>query len=342
MAGIALKNNQGGLTFVELLIAMLAMTIIMGGLTAVFMSQSRMSVSEEELIDLQMNLRVATDRLTRAISHAGFGCYEAFSQGKNLEGITSFVSSVTNGDSDGVNINPDSATITYGFALRPHSDENVPEGEPEEITVTSFSSESKIEINFKATPAPSSSGHKSYIAFFPSLSGNYFYEIDAYDDTARTIEFEERVEDEVFIGSRLYLVVPHEIYIDSDNRLNIGNKAYASSVYWIVAEKIHDLQFQYFVNGKWWNDLDSNNLAPQDTRKIRFWLLGKSDNPVRESSSQVYEVIDILDNIGDTDQCVEEYTEDGINYCVVYRTGPFNDNYLRMLSRSEVVLRNVY
>lgn len=333
MAGKTLRTRESGLTLVELLISMAAMLIIIGALTTSFISQNKLSVSEEELIDLQMNLRVATDRLTQILAHAGFGCFDSFSD-NTLTGndpnagsitISSFISNIDNYTSDGTTISNDSLIITYAFKSL---------GEIAQVL-----DEDKIELDKDPSPAITlDNNFKKYLSFFPNIEGNKFFQVSAIE--GREISFVNPVE--VSEGFGVFMVSPARIYLEDSNiRVQIFAYQDASlpSQHWTIAEDIEDLQLQYSLDGQtWWDDINSSDL--QDVRKIRFWLLGKSPKALKDSSSQEIEITDLSENIGDTSQCVEEFEEDGVDYCVVYRVGPFTDGHARMLSRSEVTLRN--
>lgn len=332
--------NQG-FTLNELLISMLAMMIIIGALVLVFTSQSKMSVSEEEILSLQMNLRVATERLSNAFSHAGFGCYDSFQDGNTISGIdpegnsthvSSFIYDIENKES----LLRDSVIVTYGFKKIG--------------TIASFNMSNRT-ITLENIPklSPSTDNKfKNYITFFPLMDGNVFYNVTNVNGSTLTFTVFPPVEQgyDVFMVSPVRLKIADISTTDrfgnaiSKPVLYLQNFAYHSSDNWTVAENIEDMQFQYSIDGNQWFDEFSTDL--QNIRKVRFWLLGRAENPTG-INSQVLEVTDISTNIGDPNvMCIEEFSEDGENYCVMYRVGPFNDGYTRMLSRGEVVLRNAF
>lgn len=348
-----MNSHNHAFTLIELLLAMVAMMIIIGALILVFLYQSKMSVSEEEMLNLQMNLRVATERLFHAISHAGFGCYDSFDDGFSMTGnetgsgavtINTFISNVVNGESTSATLDPDSLVVVYGF---------------KKIGTVDMITDNVVQLKSGSShPAPSPTpdqnpnNFKRFFYFFPNREGNIFYVLDPNTnvaDSGRKLTFSRSVD--APNESSVYMVSPIRIQIvdtPKTNRLGqtidiptlyLKNFAYTSAQYWIVAENIEDLQVQYSTDGEKWLD-DPANL--QDIRKIRFWVLGRSENQTGVKS-QVFEVTDLSENIGEpSDMCIEQYTENGELHCVMYRVGPFNDGYTRMLSRGEVVLRNAF
>lgn len=319
-----------GLTLVEMLITMVGMVVIIGGLTMVFMSQSRMSVSEEELVDLQMNLRVATDRLSTLLSHAGFGSNDSFLQGKNLEGFSRPVSDIANNNSASDDTNPDSVIIISAFPLR---DSKSPPGP---VTIESIAG-STVSLSDKPSLAIGTAAFRNHLTFFPNFEGNSFFTIEGYDGNSE-VGLDVDVEGITVEGASVFLVVPVEIQL-VEYKLRFRNYAYTSSLHWEIAQNIEDMHFQYSLDGKtWWDQVDLSNL--HQIQKIRFWLLGRSSKPVRDASSRQYELADLKENMGDPSKCVELVSKEEGEQCIFYRVGPFNDGHLRMLSRGEVVLRN--
>ena len=324
-----------GMTLVELLIAMISLIIVIGGLVTVFITQSKMSVSEEELLHLQMNLRTASDRISYALSHAGFGCYDSFDDGFTMSGndpnggtitISSFVSNISNNNSNSTSTNSDSVVITYGF-------NNI-------ATVTSMDNDNNV-VEFSNTGPSITTGNdfKRYLSFFPNFSGNEFRTVTSISGDSYALNSSPST----INAADVFMVSPVRIFLSND-MLYLQFFAYQSVAvereqYWIVAENIEDLQFQYSIDGKkWFDSVGSSDL--QSIRKVRFWMLGRSQNQTGVES-QVFEISDHNDYIGSTNStCIQAYS-DSIN-CVMYRVGPFNDGYTRMLSRGEVVLRNVY
>ncbi len=67
----ALRNSRG-FTLLELLITAALMGIVITAITSLFLEMQRNSRVQEELVEVQQNLRVAMDQLTRDITMAGY------------------------------------------------------------------------------------------------------------------------------------------------------------------------------------------------------------------------------------------------------------------------------
>jgi prepilin-type N-terminal cleavage/methylation domain-containing protein len=68
-----LLRNDRGVTLIELLIALAMSSILMAGLYRVFISQQKTHTVQEEVVDMQQNVRTAIYRMISEIRMAGFG-----------------------------------------------------------------------------------------------------------------------------------------------------------------------------------------------------------------------------------------------------------------------------
>jgi len=66
------EMNERGFTLVELMIAMLIMMLVMSAIYSTFQSQTRSWVAQQEIANMQQNLRAAMYYLERSIRMAGY------------------------------------------------------------------------------------------------------------------------------------------------------------------------------------------------------------------------------------------------------------------------------
>jgi type IV pilus assembly protein PilW len=76
------KSNKKGFTLVELLVAMAISGIVAGAIFTAFQSQQKSYLIQEQVVEMQQNLRAATDFMVKDIRMAGY------SQGASGFGIT--------------------------------------------------------------------------------------------------------------------------------------------------------------------------------------------------------------------------------------------------------------
>lgn len=67
----AVASNKG-FTLIELLIAMLVGSMVMAAVMVSFQSQHKVYLAQDEVVEMQQNVRVAMDMITREIRMAGF------------------------------------------------------------------------------------------------------------------------------------------------------------------------------------------------------------------------------------------------------------------------------
>ena len=71
-------KNTKGVTLIELLIALVISAVLTAGIYRVFIHQQKSYTTQEQVADMQQNVRVAINRMMREVRMAGFG---------NLQGV---------------------------------------------------------------------------------------------------------------------------------------------------------------------------------------------------------------------------------------------------------------
>jgi len=97
----ALKNRKG-ITLIELLIALVISALLVAALYRTFVGQQKTYIVQEQVVDMQQNVRVAINRMMSEIRMAGFGNADL------AAGINGFTNVIT----------PNADTITIVGALR--------------------------------------------------------------------------------------------------------------------------------------------------------------------------------------------------------------------------------
>ena len=65
--------NRRGLTLIELLVALTITGLLVGGIYRTFVSQQHTYTVQEQIVDMQQNVRLAINRMTRELRMAGYG-----------------------------------------------------------------------------------------------------------------------------------------------------------------------------------------------------------------------------------------------------------------------------
>jgi type IV pilus assembly protein PilW len=94
-----------GVTLIELLIALVMSSLLIAGLYRVFIGQQKIYTVQEQVVDVQQNVRVAINRMMSEIRMAGFG---------DIENVLDLVGGV-NGFNQVITPAPNKITIVGGF-----------------------------------------------------------------------------------------------------------------------------------------------------------------------------------------------------------------------------------
>jgi prepilin-type N-terminal cleavage/methylation domain-containing protein len=81
-------RGSKGLSLVELLVALVVSSILMAAVYRTFISQQKTYVVQEQVVDMQQNVRVAIGRMMREIRMAGFGPASAILPGATFDAKT--------------------------------------------------------------------------------------------------------------------------------------------------------------------------------------------------------------------------------------------------------------
>ena len=121
------KTSAAGFTLIEMMISMALLGTIMIGVYNLYLSQQSQNLIQEDVVELQQNLRVAMDTITRDMRMAGF-----------LIGDSDPVQNAGNNDPDSITLSTASASGVYARIVE--ADYTGPAGNSVAFTVDSVSS----------------------------------------------------------------------------------------------------------------------------------------------------------------------------------------------------------
>jgi prepilin-type N-terminal cleavage/methylation domain-containing protein len=265
-------KKSKGVTLIELLIALVISAILVAGIYRTFIHQQRTYATQEQVADMQQNVRVAINRMIREIRMVGFG-------GKNEN---------TNGNNDIINIFGN----VNGFANIINAVDNAPRGDnvgnSDEITiVAAYERLGILNVNANAgdptitvaydSPDPSkhfNTGERRYLC----IAGRDNYEVTNSAGNTLTLNPPLR---------QGYVTVP-EISLFVVRAINYGLRVDAGGVPVLyrniypntglsqrdtVAEYIEDLQFRYVLADTTEVDVPGN---PRDVRGVRITIQART------------------------------------------------------------------
>ena len=237
--------NRKGMTLIELLVALTISGILVAGVYRTFVSQQHTFTVQEQVVDMQQNVRLAINRMTRELRMAGFGRMGAtfFGTGK-MHGTYEHVVTPVGGNQ--VTVVGAYQTITT-------------------LSANATSGAKTIQVN-------DASGFNTGLKQYISING--IESLQIHKITGNQIDFKAgtQLANDHLAGEPVFLVmaITYSLGVSEgksallrDDNLGLGPQP--------VAENIDDLQFAY---------LDSNGNPtgnPDDIRMIQVTIIARTD-----------------------------------------------------------------
>ena len=331
--------NKTGFTLVELMVVLAILGVVMVGVMGLMTHQNKAYHSEESIIDLQMNARIAVNQISRYVRMAGFGCYGNIDSSHPVNSFSSVLNATDNGSGT-----PDTLTIvTAGRAVGIVDDKDSDHSEEfqsiSNIPVVKLDSKDKIDELFN-------NNQKKYIYIAPCENSDFLTITGAVASGATTITLNSSIR--VKEGAEIFTVKAYSISIKQPNQYNAPKPPGPNLVIdentggnrQDFAENIENLQFQY----GWDHDTtDTNPFDPtsssdwdndpsgheDDVKAVRIYVLARSAYPDREYNPQKRNPPKTF-TINDATASATAVT-----------VGPFSDQYHRFLLKTTVMIRNL-
>ena len=262
--------NRKGITLIELLVALTISGILVAGIYRTFIHQQHTYTVQDQVVDMQQNVRLAINRMTRELRMAGFGgggvdgwaATEFFNHGAIYGVYTDIVNPAGGGTS---------VTVLEGYQTLI----------PTTLSTTANTSDNSISVN---NVSSFDTATRKYI----SINGTEAHHIAAIDTAAKTITFPgwDKVKEThptvingVPVAVPIYLVqaITYSIGMFEgkscllrDDNLGAGPQPVAESIY---LPDPSDLLFKYF---------DSSGIETADPaliRMIRATIVAMADKP---------------------------------------------------------------
>ena len=260
--------NRKGITLIELLVALTISGILVAGVYRTFVSQQHTYTVQDQVVDMQQNVRLAINRMTREIRMANFG--RQVKVDKNLDGTYTY---------------NDTFFSSHGGMYGTFSSFVNPGGAGTSVTVVG----AYQAVTTLSAPAPTGSGKnpnpiqvndasgfdtgsKQYI----SINGTESFQIQKI--TGNQIELKDALSEDHLTGEPVYLVMAITYSLGifegksallKDDNLGLGPQP--------VAENIENLQFAYFDDANPPNQLALPIADPKIIRMIQVTIIARTD-----------------------------------------------------------------
>jgi prepilin-type N-terminal cleavage/methylation domain-containing protein len=259
-------KSTAGVTLIELLIALVISSILVAGIYRVFIHQQRTYRTQEDVADMQQNVRVAINRMIREIRMAGFG-------GKNEN---------TNGNNDMINVFGNVNTFTN--IINPANDVTVDGITHDQITLVAAYEQiatlendvaagiNSFKVNFTGSTRFDQSWRK-YIC----INGRNNYAIIPTGGDALTLEGVATINENHSAGEPVFLVraIQYGLRMDNGTRVLFRNlyPETGGTQRITVAENIEALQFRYVLADSSEADMPAD---PKQIRGVRINLTART------------------------------------------------------------------
>lgn len=263
-------KKSKGVTLIELLIALVISAILVSGIYRTFVRQQKSYATQEQVADMQQNVRVAINRMIREIRMAGLGGKNENVNGNNdiisvfgnVNGFANIINVVDNSPrADNVG-NSDEITVLGAFERQGLLDQNANAGVP------------NITVNFDDAGKKFDTGTRKYLC----INGRDNYEVTAVAGNVLTINPVLRTSytvrdasNKLVADTPVFLVraVQYGLRVDGSGVPVLFRDQHTGGGRISIAEHIEDLQFRYILADNTEVDVPAN---PADVRGVRITI----------------------------------------------------------------------
>lgn len=163
------SKRQDGVTLIELLIALVISVVLIAGIYRMFIHQQKSYATQEQVADMQQNVRIAINRMLREIRMAGYG-----GKNDNVGGVNDIITNFGNVNTYANIITPENDVIQDGIT---HDRITVVAAYDHIGTLNAIANagDATISVNYlKGSPFTTPNPKKKYLC----LNGQNNYEID--------------------------------------------------------------------------------------------------------------------------------------------------------------------
>ena len=267
-------KRSKGVTLIELLIALVISAILVAGIYRVFVRQQKSYATQEQVADMQQNVRVAINRMIREIRMAGFG-----GKNENLSGNNDIIAVL-------VNVNG-FANIINAVDNSPRAD-NV--GNSDEVTVVGAYTQLgtiAADVNSGSTTLTVTyTGGKQFDKAsrkYMCINGRYNYEVVPAAGNPITLAKTAKnptgtLNESHVAGEPVFLIraIRYGLRVDNDGIPVLFRDLYPNTAETrrdTVAEYVEDLQFRYVLADTTEVDVPAN---PMDVRGVRITVQART------------------------------------------------------------------
>jgi prepilin-type N-terminal cleavage/methylation domain-containing protein len=260
-----MMKQSKGVTLIELLIALVISAVLIAGIYRTFIHQQRSYATQEQVADMQQNVRVAINRMMREIRMAGFGGKNENTNGNNdiitvfvaVNGFANIINPVNDTIVDG--INHDQITVIGAFR------------QIGTLATAANAGATTVDINYGGGSIKFETAKKRYMC----INGRYNYEVVPAAGNPITLAKPAALNESHLAGEPVFLVeaITYGLEKNPQGNLVLFRDTNTGGGNQDVAENIENLQFRYVLADTTEVDLPAN---PQDVRGVRITIQART------------------------------------------------------------------
>lgn len=269
-----MKQNKG-VTLIELLIALVISAILVAGLYRTFVHQQKSYATQEQVADMQQNVRVAINKMIREIRMAGFGGKNENINGSNdiitvfgnVNGFANVITAVDDSPrADNIG-NSDEITVVGAYERLGRLDQNVNSGA------------ANLTVSYDDPGKKFDTGTRKYLC----INGRDNYEITAEAGNVLTLNPALRTSYTVRDGNNKLISPDIPVFLVRAIQYGLRKDANGVPVLFrnqntgggrqTIAEYIEDLQFRYVLADTTEVNVPGN---PVDVRGVRMSIRART------------------------------------------------------------------
>jgi prepilin-type N-terminal cleavage/methylation domain-containing protein len=258
-------KSSCGISLIEILIALVISAILIAGIYRMFIRHQKTYITQEQVADMQQNVRIAINKMIREIRMAGFG-----GKNNNLDGENDIIKGFVNVNGFLNIINPSNEVVVDGIV----HDQITVAGAYDQVGTLAASS-SRGSNTITVTYADNDQRCDNPREIYLCLNGRDNYRIQPTSENQISLADKGSLKEDHVRGEPVFLVKaityglrkdPHGVWVLFRDENTGGDRQ-------TVAEHIENLQFRYVLADGKEMDMPPN---PKEIRGIRMTITART------------------------------------------------------------------
>lgn len=241
------RKNQSGFTIVELLVGLLAASVVTYAAMSLYLTQHKQMIVQDQVADVQNNIRAAAQVIAEAIRMAGY----------NVHGGISAIETC--------NSNPDTILITYDS------------GKLDDVELTHDMTQVSSDLTCQNYDISAIQENETIYIYDPAADVGELFTATRILEAPARIRHDLPLTRAYPIGSKISSLTRVRFFIDQSNpdHPNLMMQNFGSNPQ-VFAENVINLNFRYFLSS---GAIVTQTSMPKLIRMVEIDIVGRTDTP---------------------------------------------------------------